>query len=93
MEKHGLDVSFVDTTKLENVQRELKKTTRLVWIETPSNPLLHVTDIAGVVDTVKAFNKDIVVVADNTFMTPYFQVCFSARTRRQWEFGKVMAPT
>lgn len=74
MKKHGLDVSFVDTTNLENIRRELKKTTRLVWIETPSNPLLHVTDIAGVVELAKAYDKDIIVVADNTFMTPYFQV-------------------
>ncbi|KAH7721753.1 beta-tubulin [Aphelenchoides avenae] len=73
MAKHGLDVSFVDTTNVDNIRKQLKATTRIVWIETPSNPLLHVTDIAEVVGVVKAYNKDIVVVVDNTFMTPYFQ--------------------
>jgi cystathionine gamma-lyase len=44
-----------------------------VWFESPSNPLLKVVDIAEVVRIVREFNKDIIVVVDNTFMTPYYQ--------------------
>lgn len=46
----------------------------MIWFETPSNPLLKVVDIKAVVDEVKKINKDIIVVTDNTFMSPYFQV-------------------
>uniref|UniRef100_A0A914XUR0 cystathionine gamma-lyase n=1 Tax=Panagrolaimus superbus TaxID=310955 RepID=A0A914XUR0_9BILA len=45
----------------------------MVWIESPSNPLLKVVDIAGIVEVAKRFNKEILVVVDNTFMSPYFQ--------------------
>lgn len=44
-----------------------------MWFETPTNPLLQVTDIKAVVDLVKEKNKDCVVVVDNTFMSAYFQ--------------------
>jgi cystathionine gamma-lyase len=46
----------------------------MIWFESPSNPLLKVVDIAAVVQVAKAYNKDIVVVVDNTFMSPFFQV-------------------
>ena len=45
----------------------------MVWFESPSNPLLKVIDIEAVTQMVKAFNKEILVVVDNTFMSPYFQ--------------------
>ena len=46
----------------------------MVWFETPSNPLLKVVDIKAVVALAKKHNPKILVVVDNTFMTPYFQV-------------------
>ncbi len=46
----------------------------MVWIESPSNPLLKVVDIAAVVAAAKQTSPDILVVVDNTFMSPYFQV-------------------
>jgi cystathionine gamma-lyase len=46
---------------------------QLVWFETPTNPLLKITDIAEVVRVVKEFNKDIIICVDNTFMTPFNQ--------------------
>lgn len=46
----------------------------MVFFETPTNPLLKIIDIERVVKLVKNFKKDILVIVDNTFMTPYFQV-------------------
>ncbi|XP_050403876.1 cystathionine gamma-lyase [Patella vulgata] len=71
--KFGLDISFIDCTVIENVQNAVKDTTKLVWIETPTNPTMKLVDIAAVVKVVKAKNKDIIVVVDNTFMSSYFQ--------------------
>lgn len=71
---HGMELSFADMTLAENVKRLLKPNTKMVWVETPSNPLLKIVDIAAVAAVVKEFNKDIWVVVDNTFMSPYFQV-------------------
>ena len=47
---------------------------QLVWIETPTNPLLKLTDIQAAVEIAKSFNQDIKVAVDNTFSSPYFQV-------------------
>ncbi|KAM4629684.1 cystathionine gamma-lyase-like [Polymixia lowei] len=69
----GLDVTFVDCTKLEQLEAALKPNTKLVWIETPTNPTMKVVDIKACSDIVHKRNKDIVVVVDNTFMSAYFQ--------------------
>ena len=67
----------MDLTVIENLKNVLKPETKLVWVESPSNPLLKVVDIAAVVEVAKSYNKDIIIVVDNTFMSPYFQVsCF-----------------
>jgi len=71
--QHGLKVDFVDLTNLEDLKKALKKETKMVWFESPSNPLLKVVDIAAVAEIVKKFNEDILIVVDNTFMSPYFQ--------------------
>lgn len=71
--KLGREVDFVDMTDLEAVRRSLKRNTRLVWLETPANPTLKVIDIRAVVQLARQHNEHMVVVADNTFMTPYFQ--------------------
>jgi cystathionine gamma-lyase len=47
--------------------------TKLVWIETPTNPMLKIADIAGIAGAVKAKRRDVVLAVDNTFVTPYFQ--------------------
>lgn len=49
----------------------------MVWFETPSNPLLKIIDIKAVVSEVKKINENIIVVTDNTFMSPYFQVIYN----------------
>jgi cystathionine gamma-synthase len=66
-------VSFteVDMTKIENIANNLKENTRLIWIETPSNPQLKITDIEAVVAL--AQKNNIVTVTDNTFATPLIQ--------------------
>lgn len=71
--KFGLDFEFVDTTNLDNIHAALKPNTRMLWLETPSNPLINITDIAGASQLVKAFNPAISVLVDNTFATPYLQ--------------------
>ncbi|VDN04712.1 unnamed protein product [Thelazia callipaeda] len=70
---HGLDVSFVDMTDSKALSKALKNNTKMVWFETPSNPLLTIIDIAAVTAVIKGFKSDILVVVDNTFMSPYFQ--------------------
>lgn len=70
---HGLEVSFVDMTDPTNLEKALKENTKLVWVETPSNPLLKLADIDAIATLTKKYNSEILVVVDNTFMSPYFQ--------------------
>jgi methionine-gamma-lyase len=65
----GIDVTFVDATNAENYANACKHNTKLFWIETPSNPLLKITDFSTVVEISK--NRGIATFADNTFATPY----------------------
>ena len=69
--KFGVEYTFVDTTDLGNIRNAIKENTKAIFIETPSNPLLDVTDIRGVVEIAKHHN--LITIADNTFMTPYLQ--------------------
>ncbi|CAG01183.1 unnamed protein product [Tetraodon nigroviridis] len=69
----GLEVSFADCTKPEQLKTALKPNTKLVWIETPTNPMMKVVDIRVCSDLAHEHSKDIVVVVDNTFMSAYFQ--------------------
>ncbi|KAI2810374.1 hypothetical protein RDWZM_002630 [Blomia tropicalis] len=71
--KFGISIDYVNFSKPENVERALKSNTKLVWFETPTNPLLKVTDIEAICKIVKKFNSDIIIVVDNTFLSPYFQ--------------------
>jgi len=69
----GLDFSFVDTSDVEQVIANLHPNTRMVWIETPSNPLLHVSDITSIGKIAHTQSSSSLVVVDNTFATPYLQ--------------------
>ncbi|MFZ5968097.1 MAG: trans-sulfuration enzyme family protein [Bacillota bacterium] len=69
--KHGLEFTFTETGDLENVKRQIRRNTRGIFIETPSNPLMKVADIAGIVEIAR--NAGLVTIVDNTFLTPYFQ--------------------
>ncbi|XP_011253035.2 cystathionine gamma-lyase [Camponotus floridanus] len=69
---HGVTYSFVDVTKVENVINAIQPNTKMIWLETPTNPLLKLGDIKAVADSLKS-RPDIILVVDNTFLTPYFQ--------------------
>jgi cystathionine gamma-synthase len=71
LQEKGLQFSFVDMTSAANVAAAVRDKTRCVWIETPSNPLLKITDIAAVVDVARAAGA--VTIADNTFLSPLLQ--------------------
>jgi cystathionine gamma-synthase len=71
--RFGLDFTYVDTTDPENVAEALTPTTRIVWLETPTNPLLSVTDIRAVAEIVHAHPSRPLLAVDNTFATPYLQ--------------------
>ncbi len=69
--RKGIEFSYVDLTQPRNLDAAIKDNTRLVWIETPSNPLLKLIDIASVADIAHAAGAWLAV--DNTFASPYFQ--------------------
>lgn len=71
LRRYGLEVSFVDMTDLTRVEAALTAKTRLVLVETPTNPYLKILDIAAVAEL--AHSRDALVVVDNTFATPYLQ--------------------
>lgn len=69
----GVETTFADCTKPELLKAALKPNTKLVWLETPTNPMMKVVDIKACSDLVHEHSKDIIVVVDNTFMSAYFQ--------------------
>lgn len=69
--KYGIQHTFVDTTDIETVSAEIKENTRGFFIETPSNPMMKVTDIEGIVKL--AESQKALTIVDNTFLSPYFQ--------------------
>uniref|UniRef100_A0A6B2L6Q6 cysteine-S-conjugate beta-lyase n=2 Tax=Arcella intermedia TaxID=1963864 RepID=A0A6B2L6Q6_9EUKA len=71
--KMGIHVNFVDTTKTEEVKRALTKKTKMVIIETPSNPLMKISDIASICSLVHSYGSDILCVVDSSLMTPLLQ--------------------
>lgn len=73
LRRYGLGFDFVDTTDPESVAEALTSETRLVWLESPTNPLLAVTDIRAVAEIVHAHPDRPLLVVDNTFATPYLQ--------------------
>lgn len=71
MSDFGLQFSYVDTSDEENVQRAIRKNTRMVYVETPTNPLMRLSDLAAISEI--CHRKKVLLVVDNTFMSPYFQ--------------------
>src|SRR5580765_7743421 len=65
--KAGLETSYVDMTSLEEVRAAMRPHTRLVWTETPSNPLMKVTDLAAIAQIVRAAGPNAITVCDSTF--------------------------
>ncbi len=70
-EKFGIHFHYIDTSDLEQIQTTINDQTRLVWLETPTNPLLNITDIEGVASLTRP--RSILLAVDNTFASPYLQ--------------------
>lgn len=68
----GLDFSYVDLSDISAVEAAITDKTRMIWVETPSNPMLKLVDIEAIVNVAK--DRNIIVVVDNTFATPYNQL-------------------
>jgi cystathionine beta-lyase/cystathionine gamma-synthase len=66
----GVEVTFLRMNSKQAIEQAIKPNTRMIWMETPSNPLLNITDIEMVVDIARRYK--ILTVIDNTFATPYF---------------------
>src|SRR5690349_14398214 len=73
LRRFHVDFTFADTTDPESVAEAMTPSTRLVWLETPTNPFLRVTDIRAVAEIVHAHENKPLLVVDNTFATPYLQ--------------------
>ncbi|OAD46783.1 cystathionine gamma-synthase [Polaribacter atrinae] len=72
-EKFGLEFTYVDMDSVENVAKAITEKTKLVWLETPTNPLMKIADIQAISKAVKEENSAILIAVDNTFATPYLQ--------------------
>jgi len=68
----GVEVSYIDTSKTELIESAIQKNTRMIWLETPTNPTMKLCDIAAASKIAKS-HKDVILVVDNTFMSSYFQ--------------------
>ncbi len=69
--RYGIEFTFVDSTDVKNTETALRPNTKMIWLETPTNPLLRLADIEAHVQLGRA--KNVVTVVDNTFASPYFQ--------------------
>lgn len=76
LSNYGLEFTYTDLTDLQKTASALRPNTKLIWLESPTNPLLKVIDIAGIVALAKAHGEPVeppLVVVDNTFASPYLQ--------------------
>lgn len=71
MKNYGLDFSWIDSTDLKNIENAIRPNTKMIFVETPTNPMLNITDLKGVSEIAKKNN--LISICDNTFMSPYFQ--------------------
>lgn len=71
--KFALTIEYANFGDIGSVVSGLRPNTKLVWFETPTNPLLKISDIGAVCQAIKAANGSIIIVVDTTFMSPYFQ--------------------
>ncbi|MFZ2324011.1 MAG: PLP-dependent aspartate aminotransferase family protein [Ignavibacteriaceae bacterium] len=71
MKNYGLDFSWVDSIDLKNMEKAIRPNTKMIFVETPTNPMLNLTDLKSVAEIAKRYN--LISVCDNTFMSPYFQ--------------------
>lgn len=72
-QQNGFEVDFIDATDVNAISNAIKPNTKLLWIETPTNPLLNVCDIEAISKLIRSKNQEILFAIDNTFLSPYFQ--------------------
>ena len=70
-EKYGIIFKFIDMLDTSNIENNITSKTKLIWVETPTNPMMNIIDIKAITSLVKS--KGILVAVDNTFATPYLQ--------------------
>jgi cystathionine gamma-lyase / homocysteine desulfhydrase len=71
LNRFGIEYSFVDTTHLDHIKSEIRSNTKALFLESPTNPLLKITDISATTNLAK--KHELLTIVDNTFATPYFQ--------------------
>ncbi len=71
IKNYGLEFSYIDTSDLEELKKSIKPNTKFIYVETPTNPMLNITDMKKLSELAKS--KNILTCVDNTFMSPYFQ--------------------
>jgi cystathionine beta-lyase/cystathionine gamma-synthase len=71
MKDYGLEFSWVNTSDLSNIEKAIRGNTKMVFLETPTNPMLNITDLKGAAGLCKKNN--LICIVDNTFSSPYFQ--------------------
>ncbi|HMK30407.1 MAG TPA: PLP-dependent aspartate aminotransferase family protein [Terriglobales bacterium] len=71
LSNYGLEFTYVDTSQVAQVESAIRKSTRYVYVETPTNPLMSISDLAAIAKATR--RKGVELVVDNTFMSPYFQ--------------------
>ncbi|MCB1009631.1 MAG: PLP-dependent transferase [Acidobacteria bacterium] len=71
LDRYGVESSWVDSTDLDNVRAALRPATKMLYVETPTNPMMEVTDLAAAAEL--AHSNGLLLAVDNTFMSPYFQ--------------------
>lgn len=69
--RFNIEFTFVDTNNIENIKGAIKNNTRAIYLETPSNPLLKITDLNAAISLAK--DNNLITIVDNTFMSPYLQ--------------------
>ncbi|WP_343209978.1 PLP-dependent aspartate aminotransferase family protein [Anaerolentibacter hominis] len=69
--RYGVDFEHIDMSDLDIVKSKIRENTKMIFVETPTNPMMHVADIAAIAEI--AHSKNILMTVDNTFLSPYFQ--------------------
>ena len=70
-EKYSIKFHFVNMLDVKNIEEKINNNTKLIWAETPTNPMMNIIDVKSICDLARS--KDIMVGVDNTFATPYLQ--------------------
>lgn len=70
-EKNGLTFSYIDTSDIKNIEQSITPNTKAIYVETPSNPTMMITDLRVCAELTKKYK--LLLIVDNTFLSPYFQ--------------------